>query len=228
MNSDLKTLSWWTLTRRVLFSPRAFFAQSQGQFSYRHCAVYLAKTAVVASLLNTLIITVVFYVVAAAFTSILTAIIVLFGTLFTPLIAVVANMPLDKVPAAVESFAKNGELQTGILSAKLGVFLLVGYFGAIVISTCIQAGTAHGIARLFGCAGSFRATAVAYSFSSAAWMLSAIPIVNVFAPIYGAALNFFGMRQVHQLSRSQAVFTVALAAALPAMVFMMCGSCCKF
>lgn len=228
MNPDIETLSWWTLTRRVLFSPRVFFARSQEQVSYRRSVVYLAKTALIASLINTLILTAVFYIVAASFTSILSAFIVLFGTLFTPLIAVIANIPLDKVPAAVESFARNGELQTGMLSAKLGGFLLVGYCGTIVISTCFQAGIAHGISRLFGGAGSFRSTAAAYSFGSAAWMLSFIPILNVIAPIYGAALNFFGMRQLHQLSGAQATFTVVLAAAVPALTFMMCSSCCKF
>lgn len=228
MNSDIETLSWWKLTKHVLFSPRAFFAQSQGQLTYRSSVVYLAKTALVASLINTVLLTAIFYVVVASFASILTAFIAIFGTLLTPLIAVAANIAPDKVPGAVESFARNGELQAVMISVKLGAFLLAGYFGTIVISTCLQAGIAHGIARWLGRGGSFRATVAAYSFGSAAWMLSVVPLVNVIAPIYGAALNFFGMRHVHKLSSAQAMFTVALAAAVPAITFMLFSSCCKF
>lgn len=224
MDSDIDTLSWWSLTTRVLFSPRAFFAQFQGPFSFRRSVVYLSQTALVVSLINTLVLTLVFYVVVAFFASILTAFTAIFGTLLTPLIAVVANIPPDKVPGAVESFARNSELQAGIMSARLGAFLFVGFFGTIVMSTCLQAGIAHGIARLLGCAGTFRATAAAYSFGSAAWMLSVIPIVNVFAPIYGAALDIFGMRHVHQLSSARATLTVVMAAAVPTIAFIVYSS----
>lgn len=228
MNSDIENVSWWKLTTRILFSPRAFFAQSQGQLSYRSSVVYLAKTALVTSLINTLLLTAIFYVVVASFASILIAFTAIFGILLTPLIAVAANITPDKVPAAVESFARNAELDAVMISVRLGVFLLVGYFGTIVTSTCLQAGLAHGIARLLGCTGSFRATAAAYSFGSAAWMLSVVPILNVIAPIYGIALNFFGMRQVHELSRTQAMFTVALAATIPTITLMLCSGMCKF
>lgn len=208
-----------------MFSPLTFFAELPGTFSYQSSAVYLAKTALVVALINSLVLTLAFYVVVESFSSILTAFTVLFGTLLTPLIAVAANIPPDKVPAAVESFAKSGGLQVGILSAKLGAFLFVGYFGTIVMSTCLQSGIAHGIARLLGCTGSFRATAATYSFGSAAWMLSVIPLVNVLAPIYGFALDIFGIRSAHQVSGAKATLTVAAATAVSAITFiMMLGS----
>jgi hypothetical protein len=219
MDSDIETFSWWQQTRRVLFSPRAFFAQLQEPFSYRRSAVYLAKTAFVVSLINALALTLIFYVVVAFFASVLTAFTVILGTLLTPLIAVAANIPPDKVPGAVESFARNGAVEVGILSAKLGAYLFVGYFGGIMMSTCLQAGIAYGIARLLGGASSFRATVAAYSFGSAAWMLSVVPVVNVFAPIYGAILDIFGVRHVHRLSTAKTVLAVVTAAAIPVIAF---------
>ncbi len=219
MDYNIQTLSWWSLTKRVLFSPRAFFAQLHEPFSYRSSVVYLAKSALIASLINTLALTLIFYVVMASFASIVTAFTVLFGILLTPLIAVAANIPPEKVPAAVESFARNGGLQVGIMSARLGAYLFLGYFGTIMMSTFLQAGIAHGIARLLGSAASFRATATAYSYGSAAWMLSVIPFVNVLTPIYGALLNIFGMRQVHRLSGPKAAFTIAMAATVPVIGF---------
>jgi hypothetical protein len=110
MESDISALSWWSLTKRVLFSPRDFFAQLQFQepFSYQRSAIHLAKTALVVSLINALVITAIFYVVASSFSAILMAFTVLFGTLLTPLIAVAGNIPPEKVPGAVESFVKSG------------------------------------------------------------------------------------------------------------------------
>ncbi|MBY0548409.1 MAG: YIP1 family protein [Candidatus Obscuribacterales bacterium] len=227
MNSHIETPSWWQLTTRILFSPRAFFAESTGKLGYCVSMVYLAKTALIASLINTLLLTTIFYAVVASFASILTAFTAILGTLLTPLIAVAANIPPDKVPGAIESFARNGEFHTIMISVKFGAILLVGYFGTIVISTCLQAGIAHLIARLLGSTGSFRATAAAYSFGSAAWMLSVIPLLNVIAPVYGAALNFYGMRNVHQLSSAQTTLTVGLAVAVPLVTFMLCSNWCK-
>lgn len=215
MASDNKSSSWCSVTARILFSPRTFPAQLAEPFTYRKSVAYLAKTALAASLTYSLGLTVLFYVILASFASILTAFMAIIGTLLTPAIAVVANIPPEKVPAAIESFARSGGLQVAMISVKLGVFLLVGFFAAIMTSTCLQAVIAHGIARLLGCAGSFRATAAAYSFGSAAWMLSVIPVVNLFAPLYATALSVIGMRHAHQLSLAKAAFvTVASAVAI--------------
>lgn len=226
MESEISALSWWSLTKRVLFSPRAFFAQLQLQepFSYRRSLLHLAKTALVVSLLNTLVLTTIFYVIVASFSSILIAATVLFGTLLTPVIAVAGNIPPEKVPGVVESFAKSGGSQVAIFSVKLGVFLFAAYFGTIISSTCLQAGIAHCIARLLGCTGSFRSTAAVYSLGSAAWTLSLIPGVNAFAPIYGAALDIFGMQHGQGLTGAKASLAVAAAAAIPIVAFLLYSS----
>lgn len=221
MDSDTEKPSWWSLTKRVLFTPRSFFAHLTDLLSsYRTSVVYLAKTALVASLINALVLAVIFYLVVSAFASILTAFMSIFGILLTPLIAVAANIPPDQVPAAIESIARRGDLEVCMLSARFGAFLFVAYFGIIVTATCIQAGVAHGVAHLLGSARSFRETAAAYSFGSAAWLLSVVPVLNAVAPIYCAVLCIFGMQHVHQLSRTRATLTVVVAAAVPVIAFL--------
>ncbi|MBX9687130.1 MAG: YIP1 family protein [Candidatus Obscuribacterales bacterium] len=215
MDSEIQTDNWWKTTTRILFSPRTFFKQLQGPFSYRKSVTYLAKTALVASLVNTILLTLIFYLILASFASILSASTLLFGILLTPLIAVAANIPPEKVPTLLESFARNGGIQVAIMSARFGAFLFLGYFGTITIGTIIQAGIAHGIARLFGSAAGFRVTATIYSYGSAAWMLSVIPIVNLLSSFYAAVLIFFGMRQLHELSGVKAIFALVMAAAVP-------------
>ncbi|MGD9679888.1 MAG: YIP1 family protein [Candidatus Obscuribacterales bacterium] len=225
MDSDNEKPSWWSQTKRVLFSPRSFFAHFPEPSDYRSSVIYLAKTALVVSLINSLVLTAIFYVVVDSFASILTAFMMIFGALLTPLIAVAANIQPDKVPGVIESLARNGGLEVRLLSAKIGAFLFVAYFGTVIISTCIQAGVAHGVARLMGSAHSFRATAAAYSFGSAAWMLSVVPVVSVAMPIYCAVLYIFGMQQAHKLSRAKAILAVLVAAAVvPGIAFLMyCG-----
>ncbi len=215
MDSQIETSSWWSTTRRILLSPRAFFAQLQEPFNFRKSLVYLTKTALIVAAINTLILTTIFFVVFSSFASILSAFTVIAGVLMTPLIAVAANISPDKVPAAIESIARNGELQVAMISARVGAFIFLGYFATIMMSTCIQSVIAHGFARLLGCAGGFRATAAVYSFAGAAWLLSVIPIVNLFTPVYGAVLNAFGIRHVHQLSSARASFAIALSIAVP-------------
>lgn len=180
--------------------------------------VYLAKTAFVVSLINSLVLTLIFYVIASSLASILGAFIVVFGTLLTPLIAVAENLPPEKVPAAVAAFAKDGSLQVLALSAKLGAIFFIGNFCTIIGSTCAQVGIAHGMARLLGSTASFRATAAAYTFASAAWTLTSIPILNFIAPIYGAVLDVIAMRHLHQLSLGKAITAVAIAAVVPLIV----------
>lgn len=224
MDSDNEKPSWWSTTKRVLFSPRSFFAQLPEPSDYRSSVIYLAKTALVVSLINALVLTAIFYVVVDSFASILTAFMMIFGTLLTPLIAVAANIQPDKVPAAIESLARNGGFEVRLLSAKIGAFLFVGHFCTIFVSTGIQAGVAHGVVRLMGSAHSFRTTAAAYSFGSAAWMLSVVPVVSMAMPIYCAVLYMFGMQHAHQLSRAKAVLTVVVAAAVPLFALVMyCG-----
>lgn len=215
MNSHIQTLSWWSQTRSVIFSPRAFFAKLEEPCSYRHSLVYLAKTALAASFINTLVITTTFYIVASSFASILSAFILIFGVLLTPLIAVAANISPEKVPSLIESFTRIGEVQIAITSARLGVLLLAGFFGTIVTSTCLQAAIAHSIARLLGSNSNFRATASVISYGSAAWMLSTIPFLSVCAPVYAAVLNILGMKSAHKLNTARATFIIAIASAMP-------------
>lgn len=214
----IDAVSWLATTRSVLFAPRVFFEQLRGQDSLRSSVVYLLKTAFAVSLINAVVLAVMFYVLVSAFTSIFSALIVVVGTLLTPLIAVAANMSPEKVPAAVANFAKDGGLLVPIISAKLGVLLFAGQFCTIIASTSIHAGVAHGIARLLGSSRTFSFTAAAYAFSSAAWMLSIIPAVNLIAPVYGAVLDVIAMRLVHQLSIAKATVAVILAVVAPAVV----------
>ncbi len=214
-HTSINSLSWLEQTKSVLFTPREFFEQLREQCSYRRSVVYLAKTALIASLINAFILTLMFYLLASAFASILSAFVVVFGILLTPLIAVAANVPPDKVPGAVAAFAKDGNMQVFILSAKLGAFLFVGNFCTIIASTCLLAGIAHAITRLLGSTVGFRATAAAYSFASAAWALSSIPVVNLITPIYGVVLDIIAIRQLHALSRAKAIAAVAIAAVIP-------------
>lgn len=222
MDSDNEKPSWWWQTKRVLFSPRSFFAQTPEPSDYRSSVIFLAKTALVVSLINALVLTAIFYVVVDSFASILTAFMMIFGTLLTPLIAVAANIGPDKVPGAIEALARNGGFEVRMLAARVGAFLFVAYFGSIIAFTFIQAGVAHGVARLMGSVCSFRATAAVYSFGSAAWMLSIVPVVSLAMPIYCAVLCFFGMQHAHQLSRARAILSVAVAAAVPAIAFVIC------
>ena len=133
-------------------------------------------------------------------------------------------MPPEKVPAAVESFARGGGMQVLILSAKLGGFLLFVNFSSAVASTCLQAGISHLIARLLGSRDTFRATAAAYAYGSAAWMLSIIPIISPLAPIYGAVLDIIAMQRLHQLSLLRAIVAVTTGVAIPIFA-LMCYSC---
>lgn len=222
---SINALSWLEQTKTVLFAPREFFEQLREQSSYRRSVVYLAKTAFIASLINALVLTLMFYLLASAFASILSAFVVVFGILLTPLIAVAANLPPDKVPGAVAAFAKDGGIQVLILSAKLGAFFFVGNFCTIIASTCLVAGIAHAITRLLGSTIGFRATATAYSFASAAWMLSSIPVVNLITPIYGVVLDIIAMRQLHSLSRAKAIAAVAIAAVIPGIGLI--AFCCR-
>lgn len=153
-----------------------------------------------------------FYLIASAFASILSAFVVTFGVLLTPLIAVATNLPPDKVPGAVAALAKNGSIELLILSAKLGLFFFIANFCTISVSTVLQALIAHGITRLLGSTKSFRATAASYAFADAAWTLSCIPVVNLITPIYGAILDIIAMRHLHQLSLAKAIGAVATAA----------------
>lgn len=214
-----KRSSWWSVTTGVLFSPQTFFRELEEPSNYRSSVAYLAKTVFAATLINTIILTLLFYVILSSFVSIISAFIAIFGIVLTPLISVAANIPPEKVPEAVASYASNGGLQVAMLSARFGAILLLGQFGSIMICTCLQAGFAHAIARLLGSAGSFRATMSAYSFSSAAWMLSVVPIVNLFAPFYCAVLCTSGMRYAHQVSTGKAALATLLAAAIQVIGF---------
>lgn len=211
MDFEVQTLSWYSLTLRILFSPRAFFSHLSAPLSYRVSLIYLAKTSLLTSSLITLLVTVSFFVVMECFASMLAAFAAIFGVLFSPLISIAANIPLEQVPAAITSFANNGSAQVGLMAIRLGAFLLPACFLAIVMSTFVQAGISHGVARLLGSVASFKATVAAYSFASAAWVLSVVPIVNVIAPLYGAYLNAAGMRSLHGLSTVKAIFAIILA-----------------
>lgn len=214
MDSGIPKTSWWLQTKRVLLSPRATFSQIAEPFSYRDSVIYLVKTALLAAMLNALGLSLIFFVVAESFASILSAFIVLFGVLLTPLIAIAAGIPPEKVPSAVESFAASGGAQAALLTVKLAAFLFGGFFCTIISSTALQAGIAHLVARLLGCAGVFRATLAAYSLGSAAWLLCAVPVLNLLAPFYAAVLNIFGMRELQQLSALRATLAVMFALAV--------------
>lgn len=140
---------------------------------------------------------------------------VIVGTLLTPLIAVAANLPPEKVPGAVAAIAKDGGIQVIILTAKLGVLFFVGNSCTIIASRCLLAGIAHGIIRLLGSTRSFRTTAASYAYASAAWTLSTIPIVNLLSPVYGAVLDVIAMRRLHESTYTRAISAVAIAAVIP-------------
>ncbi|MBX9573488.1 MAG: YIP1 family protein [Candidatus Obscuribacterales bacterium] len=198
-----------------MFTPQAFFKQLRGQYCYRDSMLYLAKTSFVVSAVNALLVTLVFYVLASSFVSILSTFMVIVGTLLTPLIAVAANLPPEKVPGAVAALAKDGGTQVLILSAKLLILFFISNCCTIIASTCLLAGISHGITRLLGGPGSFRATAASYAFASAAWTLSSIPVVNLLAPIYGAVLDIIAMRELHEISRAKAITAVTISALIP-------------
>ena len=218
MDSGIPRTSWWAQTKRVFHSPRATFAQMSAPFSYRDSVVYLVKTALLAAAINALVLSLLFFAVMESFASILSAFIVIFGVLLTPLISVAANISPEKVPAAVESFARNGGVQVALMTVKFASLLFVGFFCVIITSTCLQAGIAHLVARMLGCAFGFRATLAAYSFGGAAWLLCAIPILNLFALIYAIVLNIFAMRQLQQLSFGKAGLAVVVALAVSVIV----------
>lgn len=220
MESDFKSLPWWALTKRILFSPRVFFAQTFEAMSYRSSLIYLAKTTLLVSLISALILSIIFYVIVASFTSILSAFVLVFGILITPLLAVAMNIPPEKVPAALESFARNGDLQVATTSIRLAAFLFVAYLGCIFTGTFVQAGIAHGVARLLGSRASFRATVCVYSLGSAAYLLSIIPLVSFCAPFYAAVLIALGLRSAHNLSIPKATLATITAWGLPILCLM--------
>ena len=104
--TSIDTTSWWTLSKRVLLSPVSFFAQWPGNVSFKTSSLYLVKTALITALLHALVWAVIFYVIAACFLSVMSAFVAIFGVLLTPVIAVAANIPPDKVVDHVSQFAK--------------------------------------------------------------------------------------------------------------------------
>lgn len=211
MDFDIQTLSWRSLTSRILFSPRAFFSHLSAPLNYRESLIYLAKTAALTSLVATLAVSVLSFIVFGLFASLLAAFSMILGILFAPLISIAANIPLERVPTELASFANNSWLQALLMSVRLAAHILPRCFLAIVLSTFLQAGISHGVARILGSKGSFSATVTAYCLGSAVWLISVVPILNIIFPLYGAYLNVAGMRSLHGLSTAKAVFAIILA-----------------
>jgi hypothetical protein len=215
MSAPARPDSWLSLTRSVLFGPTLFFSNLPPAVGYQTTALYLGKTALVISLVHAIVISAVFYCVVTSFASILAAFIAIFGVLLTPVIAVAGNIPPEQVPAAIAEFSKGGGTQILALTAKLGLFIFLSLFMLTFIGTAALGSIAYAGARALGGKGSAADTASACAYGSAAWLLTLVPVVNAFAPIYTATLGFVGIKSVHKLSTIKALAVVAFAALVP-------------
>ena len=80
--------------------------------------------------------------------------------------------------------------------------------------TFAAAGIAYGLSKGMGAKGTFEATFKVYAYASCMLIVSAIPLLNLIAIFWTAALNFYGLREVQQLGTFRTAVIIALTSIL--------------
>lgn len=80
--------------------------------------------------------------------------------------------------------------------------------------TFAAAGVAFGLARAMGGKGTYEATFKVYAYASCLSILSAVPLANLLAIFWGAALNFYGLKEVQQVGTLRTATIILLTSML--------------
>jgi hypothetical protein len=86
--------------------------------------------------------------------------------------------------------------------------------GLSIILTFAASAIAFGLCKAMGAKGSFEATFKVFAYSSCLKIFSAIPILNLLAIFWTAALNFYGLKEVHQLGTVKTASVIFLTSLL--------------
>lgn len=86
--------------------------------------------------------------------------------------------------------------------------------GMSIVVTFAASAIAFGLCRSMGAKGSFEATFKVFAYSSCLKIFSAIPILNLLAIFWTAFLNFYGLKEVHQLGTVKTVSVIFLTSLL--------------
>jgi hypothetical protein len=109
----------------------------------------------------------------------------------------------------------------GSLAALLGsasdnlVWAIFKFFIVLVIFSFIGAGILHYIAQqFFEGKAAYEGTYRVVAYAGVIYLVTWIPVVGVFAFLYGLYLQIVGLEKVHQITTGQAVVTVLIALAV--------------
>lgn len=107
--------------------------------------------------------------------------------------------------------------ETGVVAgALLGLFVALVVLLLLLLAIYVGAGVCHLLVLVFarGRHAGFNATFKAYAYSSAASLLSWVPVAGYAAALYGLYLLFVGLRELHGLPPARAALAVAPLAVL--------------
>ncbi|WP_244299938.1 YIP1 family protein [Rubrobacter xylanophilus] len=109
-------------------------------------------------------------------------------------------------------FAETG----AVAGALLVLFVALVVLLLLLLGIYVGAGICHLLVLLFagGRHAGFNATFKAYAYSSAASLLSWVPVAGYAASLYGLYLLFTGLRELHGMPPPRALLAVAPLAAL--------------
>lgn len=106
---------------------------------------------------------------------------------------------------------------SGIISAIIWG-TVAGFFSFLIfglIFSFIGAGILHFIAQqFFEGKGTYEGTYRVVAYAGVVNLLAWIPIVGIFAGLYGLYLQIVGVEKVHQITKAQAVVTILIALAV--------------
>jgi hypothetical protein len=112
-------------------------------------------------------------------------------------------------------------LVTLLMSFNLLMMLLVFFSGMIGIG--IVSVVAYYLSKVMHGQGSLEATYRVFAYSSAGQLLAWIPLIGFLVVVYSMAINFFGIKQVHNLSNGKTIAVILISGILSVVVMCTVG-----